>query len=203
MIKRIFLLMLLTLALPIATFASSVDFTNSGGTLTGSTSLSLSGSVLIHVGTIVGSDLGSLTFSTGALTSGTLQMGGTLGAGGSFVITGNGADGVHNGVIFSGSFSAPSTWTLVTLGDGTHNYTLSGTMTGTWFTGQKVSGATVELTTNTGTGFFTSGSTSISSGDTSISGIGVRSSTPEPSSLVFFGTGLVGMASVWWRKKRS
>ena len=73
--KKILLLAVLALALPTAMFAgSSVDYTNSGGTLSGSSSgLSLSGSVLIAVnglnggGLITGANLGSVSFSTGAL----------------------------------------------------------------------------------------------------------------------------------------
>ena len=88
--KKMLLLAVLALALPTAVFASSgVDYTNSGGTLSGTNSgLSLSGSVLVAVnglnggGLITGSNLGSLEFSTGALTSGSLQMGGTFAAGG-------------------------------------------------------------------------------------------------------------------------
>ena len=48
--KRIVLMALLAMALPLAAFASGVDFTNSGGTLTGSSGgLSLTGSELIAV----------------------------------------------------------------------------------------------------------------------------------------------------------
>ena len=49
--KRMLLMALLALALPMTAFAgSSVDFTNSGGTLSGSSAgLSLSGSELIAV----------------------------------------------------------------------------------------------------------------------------------------------------------
>jgi hypothetical protein len=198
--RRVILLALLALALPMAAFANSgVDFTNSGGTLAGTNSgLSLSGSVLIAVnglnggGLITGSNLGSLTFTTGALASGSLQMGGTFAAGGSFTITGNGTNGIPNGTIFTGSFSGPVTWTLVTLANGTHNYTLTGTVSGTLGSGFSTNGVTVQLTINTGKGFF-NGSTTISSGDTNIV-------VPEPGTLGLLGTGLVGVAGLLRRK---
>ena len=204
--KRIVLLFLLALALPMAAFANnSVDFTNSAGTLSGSSAgLSLSGSTLIAVnglngmGLITGSNLGSVSFTTAGLSSGDLQNGGTFAAGGSFEVIGNGSNGVPNGVIFNGSFSGPVTWTLVTLANGTHNYTLSGSLTGTWMNGMTVNGATVQLTINTGKGFF-NGTTQISSGDTNIA-VGV---VPEPGTLTLLGTGLVGLAGALRRKKKA
>jgi hypothetical protein len=196
--KKMFLLAVLALALPTAVFAgSSVDFSNSGGTLSGSNSgLTLSGSVLFAInglgggGLITGSDLGSVSFTTGALTSGSLQMGGTFAAGGSFTITGNGSDGIPDGTLWSGTFSSPVTWTMVTLANGTHNYTLSGTLSAN--NGNSTQGVTVQLTINTGKGFF-NGSTTISSGDTSIA-------VPEPGSLSLLGIGLVGLAGAVRRK---
>ena len=92
--KRMLWMVLICLALPMAAFASSsVDFTNSGGTLSGSSAgLSLSGSELIAVnglngmGVVTGG-LGSVSFSTGAFMqgSGNLQQGGTFMSGGSFI----------------------------------------------------------------------------------------------------------------------
>jgi hypothetical protein len=201
--KKILLLAVLALALPTAVFAGSgVDYTNYGGTLSGTNSgLTLSGSTLIAVnglnggGLITGNNLGSVGFSTGALTSGSLQMGGTFAAGGWFTITGNGTNGVPNGTLFTGTFSGPVTWTLVTLANGSHNYTLVGTLSGTNGGGAATQGVTVQLTINTGKGFF-NGSTTISSGDT-------NTVVPEPGSLSLLGTGLIGLAEVVRRKLKA
>ena len=201
--KKMFLLAVLALALPTALFAGSgVDYTNSGGTLSGSNGgLMLSGSVLVAVnglnggGLITGNDLGSVSFQTGALSSGSLAMGGTFAAGGWFTIAGNGSNGVPTGTLFTGTFDQPVTWTMVTLGNGTHNYTLTGTLTGTTNSGSSAVGVTVQLTINTGKGFFC-GRTTISSGDTNVV-------VPEPGSLSLFVTGLIGLAGAIRRKLKA
>lgn len=198
--KRVLWLTVLALALPLTAFADSVDFTNSGGILAGcSNGLSLTGSDLIAVkglggaGLVTGNDMGSISFSTGALMAGgSVQMGGTFAAGGSFTITGNGSNGIPNGTIFSGAFSGPATWTLVNLANGTHNYTLTGVVAGTLRGGSYTNGVTVQLTINTGRGFF-NGRTHISSGDTTVI-------VPEPGSLSLLGSGLLGLAGVIRRK---
>jgi len=202
--KRMVLMALLVMALPLAVFASSgaVDFTNSSGVLSGTNAgLSLGSSELIAanglngLGLVTGG-LGNVSFSTGMLTSGSLQNGGTFASGGSFTITGNGTDGIPNGTIFNGSFSGPVTWTLVTLANGTHNYELTGVISGTWYNGATVYGATTQLTINTGKGFF-NGSTNISSGDTNITTV------PEPGTLGLLGTGLLGLAGALHRKLKA
>jgi hypothetical protein len=197
MIRTRILLALLVLALPLPAFAgSSIDFTNSGGTLSGTNSgLTLGESTLIAVnglgsGLITGNNLGTLSFSTRALSSGNLQMGATFAAGGTFSITGNGTDGIPNGTLFNGSFTGPVTWTLITLANGTHNYTLTGSLSGTWYNGSTIGGATVQLTINTGKGFF-NGTTTISSGDTNFT-----TTVPEPGSLGLLGAGLIGIAAI-------
>jgi hypothetical protein len=194
------------LALPLPALATStIDFTNIGGTLAGSTSgLSLTGSILTSAnglgGGLITGNLGTLTFSTGALISGSLATGGTFLIG-SFTITGNGTSGIRNGVIFKGTFSSsnPLTWALTTLPNGTHSYTLSGAVSGHGFVGLPprlvgFNGATVQLTINTGHGFFND-STQLASGATNI-----VTMVPEPGTLGLLGTGLAGIAGLVRRK---
>src|SRR5215468_9330578 len=182
--RRVLILAVLALALPLMAYAdSTIDVSNAGGTVTGNASgLSLSGSTLFKFGSAVGSNLGSVSFTTGAFTSGDAQMGGTLAAGGSFTITGNGTNGVPNGVIFSGTFTGDVTWTPNLLANGTHTYTLNGAIADA--SGRV--GATTQLTVNTGKGFF-NGTVDLSSGDTNLT-------VPEPGTLGLLGTGLLGIA---------
>jgi PEP-CTERM motif len=203
--KKILLLAVLALALPTALLAgSSVDYTNSGGMLSGSSSgLTLTGSALIVAnglnggGPVLG-NLGTVTFQTGALLSGSLAQGGTFAGGGWFTITGNGTNGIPNGTVFSGTFDGPVTWTLVTLSNGTHNYTLGPSgFTGMSGSGVRTVGATNQLTINTGKGFF-DGSTTIASGDSNLSLV-----VPEPGSLGLLGTGLIGLGGVVRRKLKA
>ena len=202
--KKTLFLAALALALPTAVFAySSIDYGNVGGTLTASNAvgpavLTLSGSVLTSItgmpgGTpLTGSNLGNVSFTTGLLTSGSLANGGTFAAGGTFMITGNGSNGAPTGTIFTGTFTGPVTWTLNTGATGLHSYTLNGSLSGTTASGFKTTGATVQLTVNTGLGYF-NGSVGVSSGDTNIV-------VPEPGTLGLLGTGLIGLAGVVRRK---
>jgi len=195
------LLLLLCMVFPAASFASSgTDFSNSGGTLAGNNAgLTLTGSMLISVlsgGSLTTGDLGTVSFNTGSLSGGSLQMGGTFAAGGTFTVDGNGTNGIADGVLFSGTFSGPTSWVLTTLANGTHNYTLTGVLTGTMGS-TTVSGVTVQLTINTGKGFF-NGSTTISGGDTE-----VGAAVPEPSTLALLGTGTLGLAGLLRRRMRA
>ena len=175
--KKTLLLAVLALALPTALFAgSSVDYTNLGGNLMGSTSgLTLSGSssstlaILSSVGhaPVLGS-LGTVSFGTGALETGSLALGGTFSSTHSwFTITGNGSNGLPNGVIFNGAFSSDINLAEYTLPDGTHTYVLSGRLDGMSGTGLREAGLTSQIVFNTGKGFFDGGSY-VTSGDTSL-----------------------------------
>jgi hypothetical protein len=200
--KRTILLGLLALALPMAAFAGAVDFSNSGGTLTGNSSgLTLANSTVIQAAGLgtgaIGND-GTLNFATGSYI-GTVGNVSTFNGGGSFTIVGNGNNGVPNGTIFMGSFSTPVTLTAEMPVDGTFVYTVKGQISGTWFTGQ----GAVGLTNQTWVGSFTAGREGFSGSATLGSGETIITTVPEPGTLGLLGTGMVGLAGVIRRKLKS
>jgi hypothetical protein len=169
----------------------STDFGNIDGALSGSNAaLSPTGSKLHVIATFSGTpvrNLGTVSFSTGGLVSGSLQMGRTSAREGSLTINGNGKNRITDGVLFFGAFTGPVSWTLTTLANGTHNYTLTAVVMGTMGS-TPVRGISVQLTMNTGKGFFNAFNT-IAGGDAR-----VVSFVPEPSTLAMLSTGLLAIA---------
>jgi hypothetical protein len=213
--KRLLAVAGLAMLLPVAAMANSfcqpgsVCVVNNGGTLAGNNSgLTLSGSTISQIGTLFappGGNLGSVTFTTGALLTGNLANGtATLsGVGSSFII--NESSPGFTGVLFSGSFNGPINWTEtgvifthgVATGCSAHGgcvYTLSGALSGTWSNGATYYGATTQLTFKSTTPF--NGSLTLSQGNTYIL-------TPEPGTLGLMGTGFLGIGLVGLRKMRN
>jgi len=196
--KAAFLLIILALALPLTAFADGILLTNQNGSIAISNAgISSTGSQLRSFNGIVappGHSLGSVSFSTGALISGSIAAGGTFSStGSSFVVIGKGNYGQPKGTIFSGSFVGPIIWTL-TSPPGAKNltFTLSGTIQGMLFDGRMVSGTTVQniYTIN---GQLAQGIGHIKVGSTPLS-------VPEPGTLSMFGVGLVALGGMVRRK---
>jgi len=195
--RRVLVLALLALALPMAAWADGIDLVNKFGSI----SISASGISSIHsqlkefngVVASPGHSLGSVSFSTGALISGTIQTGGTFSdVGSSFVVIGKGNEVPHKGTIFSGAFVGPIAWTLVSQSGQNVVYTLSGTIQGTLWNGRFVTGTTTQ-TINSTNGQISLGIGHIRVGNTNIL-------TPEPGTLGLLGTGLVAIAGMLRRK---
>jgi hypothetical protein len=158
--------------------------------------LQLSGSTLIGITGAYGDptgNLGTVSFTTGALLTGNLTTGATFSSTGStFSVMGNGNNGVPNSVLFSGSFVGDVT--LTEMGTSLHSYFLTGVVSGTLAGGGTASGPVV-LNFVTGKGWMGEAIT-IGSIDTT-----VQTVVPEPGTLGLLGTGLLAVGGLLRRKR--
>ncbi|HZR56313.1 MAG TPA: hypothetical protein VFA74_05540 [Terriglobales bacterium] len=203
MFKKVIFFVVITCALSLGAFADSqFTYSDSGGKLwLGVTGLRLSGATLQSVngvfglGPLSGVNLGNVSFSTGHLLSGSLQTGAIFGAGGSFKIMGNGVDGLAHGIIFSGTFTSPVSWTLITLANGKHDYVLSGTVSGTIRGGGVATGAISQISFDMGSGYFRQlAGNNNGNGDLVVA--------PEAGSLGMLVMSFIGIGGAMWRNAR-
>jgi hypothetical protein len=202
--RRVVVLALLALALPMAAWANGISITNKFGNISISAAgISSVQSQLKSFGSIASTpnhSLGSVSFSTGACLTGCSTadlISGTAGTtfssvGSSFIIKGNGTQGIYHGTIFTGSFVGPITWTLVSKVGQTYTYDLHGDFTGMLYNGRMVTGSTDQTIVSV-PGQIALGIGHIRMGNTHLV-------VPEPGTLGLLGTGLVGIAGAFRRK---
>jgi hypothetical protein len=211
--RRVVVLAVLALALPIAAWADGINITNQGGTIAITGMSGTGGLGTIGVSTISshGSEmtawngntghLGLVNYSTGTLESGSISGGGTFAAGGTFDIIGIGkwaskltGSACGSGCdLFTGSFESPVAWTLISKTGQSESFALTGSIEGTLYTGRTVYGTTTQDIKIDNNGQLNKGIGHIGAGQTHLN-------TPEPGTLGLLGTGLLAVAGMFRRK---
>ena len=148
--RRVVVLALLALALPMAAWADGITILNEFGSISitpggiGSSTISSTQSQLVQYGSYMaakGQALGVVNYSTGVLLSGSVATGGTFSSiGSSFDVIGKGkwASNITGSPcgggcsLFTGSFTGPITWTMTGQQGAKVFYSLSGAIT--WHT---------------------------------------------------------------------
>jgi PEP-CTERM motif-containing protein len=208
--RRVVVLAILALALPMAAWADGITIINEFGSISitpggiGSSAISSTQSELVQYGGFMaakGQSLGTVNYSTGVLLSGSVATGGTFSAtGSSFDVIGKGkwastltGSACGGGCsLFAGSFVGPITWTMTGQQGAKVFYSLSGDITGTLWNGRMVTGTTTQEIFSS-KGQLAAGIGHINMGSTQLA-------VPEPGTLGLLGTGLVGIAGMFRRK---
>jgi len=215
--RRVAFLTALLVVLPMAAWADTITFENQNGNVSVSLAGLLStgpGYSHLHAytdGTMnlaagVNGGLGYVDYGTGKFLGTSLYQSGTFSSTGSwFDIWGVGSwmksltgIGKYKGkvALFTGSFEGPITWTVISTQRGSQQmeFELSGTIVGTLWNGHEATGSTQQYFFSSNNQF-TQGIGHIRMGSTTVS------ASPEPSTLGLLGTGLLGIAGLFRRKK--
>jgi hypothetical protein len=207
--RRVVVLAILALALPMAAWADGITIINEFGSISitsggiGSSTITSRESELVQYSNVVaakGQSLGYVNYSTGVLLSGSVATGGTFSAtGSSFDVIGIGkwakaltGSSTNPVALFTGSFTGPITWTMTGAQGGEVFYSLSGNISGTLWNGRMVNGTTTQEIYSS-KGQLAAGIGHINMGTTQLA-------VPEPGTLGLLGTGLVGIAGMFRRK---